>query len=144
MDRFLAPFAIVIFAMASWMADLATPVFANVNAPDLLVPIIVAVLSGGGITAIVNLFLFRSNKDSIISQAAENAVTAQREAYKDTIEQLRDRIRDLESENDRLRREAADLKARLESHEDQLTMLRRQTASLAERADTQEHRGTSS
>lgn len=144
MDKFLAPFAIVIVAMVGWMADLATPVFAAVNAPDLFVPIIVAVLSGGAITAMVNLFLFRSNKDSIISQAAENAVTAQREAYKDTIEQLRDRIRDLENENERLRREAADLKSRLESHEAQLHLLKRQTANLEERADTQEHRGTSS
>jgi predicted RNase H-like nuclease (RuvC/YqgF family) len=142
MDKFLTPLLMVILTVAGWAVNLVTPIFANVDAPGLLVPIIVAILSGGAITAIVNLFLFRSNRDSIISQAAENAVTAQRDAYKDTIEQLRDRIKDLENENRRLKREAAELRDRLEAHERRMVAIEAtatHAAALAESRHDEDH-----
>src|SRR5689334_11541286 len=90
----------------------ATPSNPQVSSPNVVIPILVAVLSGGGVTAMVNLFLFRQNKDSIIAQAAEDAVTAQSAvvtALREINKELNERVDVLEKQNREQARRIEDL-----------------------------------
>lgn len=107
------------------------PMFAQGSTNTNLAPVIAALLGGGIITALVQAFLWRSNRDELVSRAARQAVGATSDALRALEARNEELSAELKQERDdvrALRAEVREQAAELSRCHDEIGELRRRLA----------------
>lgn len=95
------------------------------NASTLVVALVAAVLSGGGVGALIPVFRYKADKGNVIAVGAESAVASLTAA----LAQSDHRVAQCEAENVQLRIALEDLKIKLEAAEVTVRQVSRDLAS---------------